>query len=273
MVARQAKERRVLIYHNESAAVILAPDPSADLLRGWLNQRPDAAPPKAEALVQALPSLGLHFLWRDLISYLPEPSPQTSPPPEVIRLKPEHAGLLGALHGACTNEDCALGEVEIDHPVVLGYIDQGRLLGSASYIFDPVHPIADIGVLVHPQARRRGIAQALVAALCAPEYASERVAQYMTQNWNLASQRVAQSSGSGCAWWKMGSRSPRHDPRGLRPGHPRMVYARFLRVPATSTTAPAAATTAPIAGWMDNFFSCVTRTSTGPRSAFFSVLS
>jgi len=110
-------------------------------------------------------------------------------------LQAEHTDLLRALHDACSEEDCKLGEVEIDHPVLLGYIEQGRLLGAASYIFDLIHPIADIGVLVRPEARRRGVARILVAALCAPEYAAGRVVQYMTQDMNVASQLVAKRIG------------------------------------------------------------------------------
>lgn len=195
IISWNARKQRVLIYRTDSDAVILAPEPLADCLRGWLSERPTGTEARTEELTQAQPSLGLRFLWRDLISYLPETCPLPAPPSEVCRLRGEHTDLLRTLHDVCSEEDCKLGEVEIDHPVVLGYVEQGRLLGAASYIFDPLHPIADIGVLVRPEARLRGIARILVAALCAPEYAEGRVIQYTTQGKNVASQLVAKRIG------------------------------------------------------------------------------
>jgi hypothetical protein len=189
VVSWQTTRRRVLIYRGETDTVVLAPDPVAEALRRSLGP---TVPPAVEL---ARGPLGLRFLWRDLDFYLPEPRPRPVSPPQVRRLGPEHADLLRELHHACPDEDCKLGEVEIGHPVVLGFIEEGRILGAASYMFEAAHPIADIGVLVHPQTRRRGIARTLVGALCAPEYAAGRVIQYRTQEENIGSRLVAERIG------------------------------------------------------------------------------
>jgi hypothetical protein len=65
----------------------------------------------------------------------------------------------------CTQEDLDEGLVSIKDSLVLGCFHEEKLIGVASYWFLAAR-LDDIGVIIHPDFRRKGIGKALVSKLC-----------------------------------------------------------------------------------------------------------
>ena len=65
----------------------------------------------------------------------------------------------------CSKNDLEEGQVSLEDPVVFGCFHKNKLVGVTSYWFWG-ETLADIGVIVHPQHRKKGIAKALVSKLC-----------------------------------------------------------------------------------------------------------
>jgi GNAT superfamily N-acetyltransferase len=102
--------------------------------------------------------------------------------------------LFGELCSACTHEDVALSEVELGQPCVVGLGESGQLVAAASYI-DVGGPIADVGVLVHPDCRRGGRAGALAARVCEVAFERGRIPQWWSLASNVASLAVGRRLG------------------------------------------------------------------------------
>ena len=81
--------------------------------------------------------------------------------------------------------------VELDHPVVFGYVLDGELVAAASHFLFADHQIAATGVVVHRDFRRRGLALAISSAAAA--WAIERgwMVEWSTWLGNLASMALA----------------------------------------------------------------------------------
>jgi hypothetical protein len=65
----------------------------------------------------------------------------------------------------CSKRDLDEGLVSIEDPVVFGCFHEEKLVGVTSYWFWG-ETIADIGVVIHPKYRKKGIGKALVSKLC-----------------------------------------------------------------------------------------------------------
>ena len=70
----------------------------------------------------------------------------------LLQLSDETA--LFNLQQSVTEREKELGDVQINHPVVVGWFSDNKLLSVGSLIIE--NGIADIGILTHPQARRKG---------------------------------------------------------------------------------------------------------------------
>jgi len=114
----------------------------------------------------------------------------------VRQLGREDAALLEELNAACTPHDRRQGEVEIDHPVVVGCFDDGRLAAAASFIFYG-EAVADVGVITHPEARGRGFGKAAVTGLSRWGLEHGRILQYRAAVSNPGSIHIAESLGYG----------------------------------------------------------------------------
>jgi GNAT superfamily N-acetyltransferase len=112
------------------------------------------------------------------------------------RLHPERdsAHLLG-LYDACTEEDLDAAEIYVDEPdpVILGMFDKGQLVAYASHRYWDT--IADIGVLIHPGYRGRGLGKAVVSALCEWCIENDVVPMYRVFSDHGHSRRIAQALG------------------------------------------------------------------------------
>lgn len=136
-----------------------------------------------------------------LLHYLAGPP---APDGRVRRLGADDAPLLAALQEAAGPAATAEAEVDVGDPVAAGIVQDGRLLAVAS-LLDAGHDTLDVGVLVHPQARGRGLGRAVVADVAAR--AAGRLVQYRCSDENVASRRVARAC--GFALWGVLSVAPR----------------------------------------------------------------
>jgi ribosomal protein S18 acetylase RimI-like enzyme len=116
------------------------------------------------------------------------------PEDRVRPLTPADAPLLAALHAACDAKELALSKVNIDDPYIVGYFD-GEVLAGAGSLLIGEHDLYDIGVLTHPNYRKRGIGAALTASVWREIDARGGVAQYVTIAENHGSVGVARRCG------------------------------------------------------------------------------
>lgn len=121
----------------------------------------------------------------DLPPYLP-------PEPFSLRkLTTEDAKIMSVLHQANTPEDVEEGYVEVTHQIAFGCFHNGQLVAASSGYERT--GFLDIGVLTHPNFRRKGLGKAVVGALC--NWANEKhiIAQYRHDILNVSSQNVVES--------------------------------------------------------------------------------
>lgn len=98
----------------------------------------------------------------------------------------------------CSEHDLDEAEFEIDalDPYLVGWVEFGRLLALAGGRPEPARPgCMDIGVLVHADARRRGLGRAVVAATVDEILAAGQVPLYRCDVENTGSARLCRSIG------------------------------------------------------------------------------
>lgn len=128
----------------------------------------------------------MHYLFpQDLPYYLP------APPFSLRQLGEADADAMSELHAANTPEDVDEGYVEVSHEIAYGSFQGGQLVAAASGYERT--GFLDVGVLTHPGFRKKGLAKAVVGALCDWANRHGRIAQYRHNVLNLDSQRVAKS--------------------------------------------------------------------------------
>lgn len=132
-------------------------------------------------------SIGLsYYLFpSDIPSYLP--SSEFS----LRQLTEADAENMSALHAANTAEDVEEGYVEVTHQIAFGCFLNDQLVAASSGYERT--DFLDIGVLTHPEHRKKGLGKAVVGALC--EWANEKnmTAQYRHDLVNISSENVARS--------------------------------------------------------------------------------
>jgi GNAT superfamily N-acetyltransferase len=102
--------------------------------------------------------------------------------------------LLEALHEAAGAAETEEAEVDVEHPLAVGIVERGRLLAIASLLEESKEAV-DVGVLVDPAERRRGLGVAVVREVAGRAARSRRLVQYRCNRENEASARVARACG------------------------------------------------------------------------------
>lgn len=103
---------------------------------------------------------------------------------------------LLALYESCTEADLDAAEVSIEEPdpVIFGVFEGAQLVAYASHRYwDDV--IADIGVLIHPGYRGRGLGKAVVSALCEWCIRNDIVPMYRVYSSHVRSRRIPEALG------------------------------------------------------------------------------
>jgi predicted GNAT family acetyltransferase len=112
---------------------------------------------------------------------------------EIRQLTSEDRALMDALHAAIPPHQ--RWYVEIDHPIVFGYVVAQRLVAVASHFLFKEDHIAAAGVFTHPDFRRRGWGTAVASAVVQWALDREWIVEWSTTTTNLGSLRIANSLG------------------------------------------------------------------------------
>ncbi len=98
---------------------------------------------------------------------------------------------LQALYAASTEEDLDEAEIYVDKPdpVIFGTFIDGKMVAYSSHRIWGEN-IADIGVLTHPDYRKRGLGKGVVSALCEWHFANDVLPMYRVGGENFGSQGV-----------------------------------------------------------------------------------
>lgn len=120
-----------------------------------------------------------------------EPIAATTP----RRLTEDDRAVFDIFYDTASEQDREDAWVEWDHWAVFGYVDHDRLVSAASMNVWPDSAIADLGVLTLPDARGKGFARAVVAAINHFSRHHGYEPQYRCQTDNLASVALARSCG------------------------------------------------------------------------------
>jgi GNAT superfamily N-acetyltransferase len=138
-----------------------------------------------EAILSRDVGLTYYLFPPDLPDYLPAY-------PFILRpLTEADAGVMSALHAANTLEDVDEGYVEVTHLVAFGcFLNQSLVAAASGY---ERTGFLDIGVLTHPEFRKRGLGKSVVGGLCDWGNQHNIIAQYRHNITNTGSQKVAGS--------------------------------------------------------------------------------
>lgn len=149
---------------------------------GWVTDR---LPLRYESLIA-----DFHLLLLDPCSDIAPRRPES-----VRALGPADREIFTAMQAACGTEECEMGEIELDMPKVFG-VFEGKELVSQSAFLHFGEGVADVGVLTHPEFRRRGYGREAVAALCRWGLDNnERAIIYRVAEFNQSSRGIARSLG------------------------------------------------------------------------------
>lgn len=128
----------------------------------------------------------LHYLYPpNLPNYLP-PEPFT-----LRQLTEADADLMSTLQAANSPEDVDEAYVEVMHQAAFGCFHGDQLVAAASGYERT--GFLDLGVLTHPEFRKKGLGRAVVGALCDWATQHNMIAQYRHNLVNASSQHVATS--------------------------------------------------------------------------------
>src|SRR5262249_13419702 len=121
-------------------------------------------------------------------------APAGDPDPRTRVLGVADRPLLDELQQAAGDEATEEADVDVEHPLAVGIVEDGGLLAIAS-LLDEGETAVDVGVLVAPAARGRGLGAAVVADVTRRAVQSGRLVQYRCNPENEPSARIARSCG------------------------------------------------------------------------------
>lgn len=128
----------------------------------------------------------LNYLFpQNLPDYLPKP------PFELRQLSEADEKAMSTLNAANSQEDVEESFVEVTHLVAFGCFLENQLVAAAS-AYERTG-FLDIGVLTHPEFRKKGLGKAVVGGLCNWASKNGMIAQYRHHAVNTRSEHVAKS--------------------------------------------------------------------------------
>src|SRR5262249_26329352 len=102
--------------------------------------------------------------------------------------------MLDALKERAGADATEEADVEVDHPLAVGIVEDGDLLAIGS-LLDEESNTVDVGVLVDPAQRRKGLGAAVVRDLAARATSAGQLVQYRCNLENEVSARLARACG------------------------------------------------------------------------------
>ena len=192
--SRDVDPGRMAVLELDRATIVRASSEHEEPITLWARNRSEDSPRSAEAVARALGDQEWSVGPSENVLYLDPAEFRPFDQPGVRPLCLEDSRDLTAMHRGCTLQEQQAGEVNIDHPAIFGAYADGRLVAAASLI-DQGDGIADVGVMVHRDYRRRGFGRAAVSALSRWGLDNRRIVQYSRLCSNTGYARIADSLG------------------------------------------------------------------------------
>ncbi|MEZ4869411.1 MAG: GNAT family N-acetyltransferase [Caldilineaceae bacterium] len=181
---------RVVAYRTEKTTIVLLPKQMDEQIEGELATVLSSTVAGSE-LPKTLP---LRQRWRDFIYYRGTPIDRVGQSAQIRLLTHLDEEQLTHLQSACAEQEIQAAQISIVDPLIVGYFVAEQLVGAASLLYEG-SAIADVGILVHPAYRRKGMAVALVQCVANLGMAQGKVIQYMAEERNHGSVHTAGRSG------------------------------------------------------------------------------
>ncbi|MDD3171452.1 MAG: GNAT family N-acetyltransferase [Bacilli bacterium] len=118
-------------------------------------------------------------------------NPQDMEGLEIRNLQTSDQKAIDALKKKCKENEVDLGQVNLGDILPIGGYIGNKLVGIASIL--DINGIYDIGVIVHPQFRNRGVGRSLVTHLIAYSLLENKLVRYLTMVKNGPSMGIAKS--------------------------------------------------------------------------------
>lgn len=170
-------------------------DPKLEgLARAALDSLSSPVPLRAEHISPVLGSHQIREIEDNILSYLfpPELPAVSMPRPFTFRqLTSQDADALAEMQAACQPDEVDEGEVSVEDEIGFGCFDGPRLAAVATGF--RLTGFMDIGVLTHPDYRRRGLGKTTVAILSRWCTEHDVIAQYRCRVDNVGSHNIAQA--------------------------------------------------------------------------------
>jgi len=139
--------------------------------------------------IKRIPDNGISFLNpTDLVKS------ETSDKYEIKHLDESYASQFKEFLGACSEEDIEQGQVSVEDEMPTGLVYKNKLVGVSSYWFWG-ESIADIGIIIHPEHRKKGLGKVLLYHQCLRGIEIHKINQYRYDIDNLASQELCKRAG------------------------------------------------------------------------------
>ncbi|MGB3334257.1 MAG: GNAT family N-acetyltransferase [Mycobacterium sp.] len=153
-----------------------------------------------EELRLALQAAGITLNGPDHLFFLDDATKQklqeTENPGHVRSLGEADKAAFEEFEAGISEEDLDGASVELDHWMVFGAFEGDKLVAvGSSYPFEDDVPLADMGVVTHPEHRGHGHARSVIYALARGALAAQHEPQYRCQTDNTSSVKLASRSG------------------------------------------------------------------------------
>lgn len=191
---RYAGDGVIVLWHIGERVFVQFDPACADRLAQALRRFPPDHALSGHDLVRAWGAESVKSHDTGLVHYLYPPDlPDYTPPlPFALRhLTPADGDSMLALHNANTPEDVDEGYVEVMHEIAFGCFANDQLVAAASGYQRA--GFMDVGVLTHPEFRRKGLGKAVVGAVCEWSIRQGFIAQYRNNVQNVSSHGVAKT--------------------------------------------------------------------------------
>jgi len=169
-------------------------DPACEeLARRALAAQPEGSALTADHVATAVTPHSIRKIEDNLLFYLypPEFRPALAGEGFVLRqLTQDDVDALAALQAACAAAEAEEAEVSVEDEIGFGCFSGTRLVSIATGF--RLTGFMDIGVLTHPDYRRRGLGKACVSALCRWCVDNDIIAQYRCRAKNTGSRSIAE---------------------------------------------------------------------------------
>jgi len=129
------------------------------------------------------------FLFLNPDNYI---EPVLDPKYKIFKIGEKYKNEFEEFVSDCSRKDLEEGQVSLDDPVVFGCFNENKLVGFTSYWFWG-DSIADIGVIIHPKYREKGLAKVLVSKLCKWGISNNKINLYRHDEMNSNSKYLALS--------------------------------------------------------------------------------